>query len=154
MGEPDLEELRAWSEQVATFFASMAGWPPITGRVLGWLMVCDPAEQSAADIVEATGASRASLTSTMRMLVASGMVRRLTRAGGRTTYFRIDDNAWSQVLRQRFQLVAAFAKITGDGVQLLGEGSPRSARVRAAHDIFRWFDQEIEPLWRRYEAGR
>jgi DNA-binding transcriptional ArsR family regulator len=139
---------------VATFFASMAGWPPITGRVLGWLMVCDPAEQSAADIVAATGASRASLTSTMRMLTAAGMVRRLTRAGGRTTYYRVDDTAWSEVLRQRFQLVAAFSKITGEGMEMLGADSPRSARVRAAHDIFRWFDQEIEPLWRRYEEER
>jgi DNA-binding transcriptional regulator GbsR (MarR family) len=150
----EIEELRDWSEQVASFFVRMAGWPPITGRVLGWLLVCDPAEQSAAELAEAIQSSRASLTGTLRVLTTAGLVHQVTRVGGRTTYYRIDDGAWSAVLRQRFQHVSAFTDITRRGMAMLGEDSPAASRVRAAHDVFRWFDDVIEPLWERYEKER
>lgn len=68
--------------------------PPIAGRVLGWLMICEPAEQSAAEIASAIGASRASLTNSLRLVMAAGFVVKQGRAGGRTAYYRINDDAW------------------------------------------------------------
>ena len=49
-------QLSEWVERVAMFCADEYGVPPIAGRVLGWLMICDPPEQSAAQIAEAIGA--------------------------------------------------------------------------------------------------
>ena len=57
----DRDALRHWVERVASFFHDRYGLPPITGRILGWLMICEPPEQSAADIAHGIGASRASL---------------------------------------------------------------------------------------------
>ena len=112
--------------------------PPITGRILGWLMICDPPEQSPAQISEAINASRASLTTNMRFLIASGLVHRLTRSGGRTAYYRIDDDMWEKVIQRRIASMMSFGKIAQDGVSLLGAGNPRARRVRAAHDFFKW----------------
>ncbi|WP_454856348.1 GbsR/MarR family transcriptional regulator [Promicromonospora soli] len=70
-----------WVERVSMYLAR-DGVPPIAGRVLGWLMVCDPPEQSAAQISDATGASRASLTSNLRLLTAMGF---LSPGPGRAT---------------------------------------------------------------------
>ena len=70
----DRKDVLAWVERVATFFAEHYGLPPITGRIVGWLMICDPPEQSPAQIAEAIGASRASLTTNMRLLIASWIV--------------------------------------------------------------------------------
>src|SRR5262245_11827320 len=123
--------LLAWVERVATFFAEYAGLPPITGRILGWLMICDPPEQSAGEVAEAIGASRASLTTNMRLLTASGLVRRLTRPGERTTYFRLDDDAWEKVIRRRMAYMATFREIAQDGLRLVGAGGARATRIRA-----------------------
>ena len=131
-------DLLGWVERVATFFAEHYGLPPITGRIVGWLMVCDPPEQSAAQIAAAIAASRASLTTNMRLLTASGLVHRLTRSGGRTAYFRIDDDMWQNVIRRRIASMMSFGDITEDAIRLLGAHSPRAARVRAAHAFFRW----------------
>src|SRR6516162_5156348 len=131
-------ELLRWVERVATFFAEHYGLPPITGRILGWLMICDPPEQSPAQIAEAIGASRASLTTNMRLLTASGLVHRLTRSGGRTTYFRIDDDMWRTVIRRRMASMMSFGEITADGIRLLGADNPRAKRIQAAHDFFAW----------------
>jgi DNA-binding transcriptional regulator GbsR (MarR family) len=130
--------LLAWAERVATFFAEHYGLPPITGRILGWLMICDPAEQSAGEIAAAIGASRASLTTNMRLLIGSGLVRRLTRPGGRATYYRIDDGMWDAVIRRRIASMMSFSRITLEGMELVGPDTARAARLRAAHDFFDW----------------
>ena len=70
------EQIQNWVERVAAAFAQHFGLPPITGRILGWLLICDPPEQSAGEIAEAIGASRASLTTSMRLLTVGELVRR------------------------------------------------------------------------------
>jgi DNA-binding transcriptional ArsR family regulator len=135
---PDDERLLEWVERVATFFGEHYGLPPITGRVLGWLLICATPEQSAGEIAEAIGASRASLTTTMRFLVGSGLVERFTRPRGRTTYYRIDDDMWEEVVRRRIASMTSFTRLTEEGMRLVGAGRPRAARLRAAHDFFAW----------------
>ena len=136
--------LLAWVEEVATFFAQHNGWPPITGRILGWLLVCDPPEQSAGEIAAAIGASRASLTTTMRLLTAVALVRRGTRPGGRTGYYCIEDDAWEKVIRQRIAASTEFCAIADEGLRLLGADSPRAARLREAYDVFAWIGRLLE----------
>ena len=135
--------IEGWIERVAAAFTEHLGLPPITGRILGWLLICDPPEQSAGDIAAAIGASRASLTTSMRLLTVGGLVRRRTRPGERTTYFRIDDDAWEKVIRQRISALASLRDITGDAMRLVGSDSERGARVRAAHDFFGWLAERF-----------
>lgn len=134
----DYQRLAQWIERVAIFFAEHFGLPPITGRVLGWLLICEPAEQSAGEIAAAIGASRASLTTAMRFLIASGLVRRLTLPGSRTTYYRIDDDIWKTIVERRIASLTSFSRITLDGMALVGRSSPRAGRLRAAHQFFDW----------------
>lgn len=126
-----------WIERVATFLAR-DGLPPIAGRILGWLMVCDPADQSAAEIAHAITASRASLTTNLQILTTIGFVSRRTRPGERTTLFRIEDHAWEQVVQHQIAAVAGFRRIATDGLALVGEGGDRAARIRDAADTFEW----------------
>ena len=150
-----LAELRTWVERVATYFSQHYGIPPIRGRVLGWLMVCEPAEQSAAEIAGAVQASRASLSGALQVLTASGLVQTSTRPGvGRTTYYRIADDAWVATLRSRFAGLASFLAITEEGLRLFPPVSPARGRVLAAHELFSWLQGEIEPLWERWAAGQ
>src|SRR5450631_272209 len=107
----DREQIQNWVERVAAAFAQHFGLPPITGRILGWLLVCQPPEQSAGEIAAAIGASRASLTSSMRLLTAGDLVRRSTRPGERTTYFCIDDDAWEKLIRRRIAALASLRDI-------------------------------------------
>jgi DNA-binding transcriptional regulator GbsR (MarR family) len=138
--------IEAWVERVAAAFAQHFGLPPITGRILGWLLVCQPPEQSAGEIAAAIGASRASLTSSMRLLTAGDLVRRSTRPGERTTYFCIDDDAWEKLIRRRIAALASLRDITGDAMALVGPDSERAARVRAAHAFFGRLTDRFEAM--------
>lgn len=146
------DQIQNWIERVAAVFALHFGLPPITGRILGWLLICDPPEQSAGEIAEAIGASRASLTTSMRLLTAGDLVRRRHRPGERTTYFRIDDDAWEKVIRARIIGMASLREITEDAMALIGPDSERAARVRAAHDFFGWLAEAFAA--RRPPHGR
>jgi DNA-binding transcriptional regulator GbsR (MarR family) len=150
--QPDPQQLEAWVERVAAAFAQHFGLPPITGRILGWLLICDPPEQSAGAIADAIGASRASLTTSMRLLTAGEFVRRRHRPGERTTYFRIDDGAWERVIRQRIIGMASLREITEDAMALIGADSERASRVRAAHAFFGWLSEAFAA--RRSKGGR
>lgn len=134
-------QIQLWVERVAAAFAQHFGLPPITGRILGWLLICDPPEQSAGEIADAIGASRASLTTSMRLLTVGELVRRGHRPGQRTTYFRIDDDAWEKVIRQRIAAMASLREITEDAMTLIGHDSERASRVRAAHAFFGWLSE-------------
>src|SRR6266508_2806270 len=125
----DREQVLDWIERVSMFCTAVYGVPPIAGRILGWLMICDPAEQSAGQIAEAIGASRASLVTN---------VRRLTRPRERTSYYRVDDDAWEGVVRQRLEMLVSFREIAADGIDLAGRGSARAERLRVAHELFDW----------------
>ncbi|WP_203217964.1 hypothetical protein [Nocardia terpenica] len=131
-------EAMAWVDEVAEFFARQEGLPPITGRILGWLMICEPPEQSAAEIAAAIRASRASMTGNIRFLLATGLVRKRIRAGDRTAYYRIDDDAWESAVRRRIAGMAEFEGITKRGLDLIGEKTSRASRLHAAHRVYRW----------------
>ena len=107
-------------------------------------MICDPAEQSAGQIAEAIGASRASLTANIRQLTAAGFVRRRSRPGERTTYFWIDDDAWERVLHNRFASMAAFKNIARDGMDLAGPRSAQAGRMQSAYDAFDWLARLVD----------
>jgi DNA-binding transcriptional ArsR family regulator len=153
MGMPTDEEV-AWCDRVAEYFAVNAAMPPITGRTMAWLMICDPAEQSPADLSAALGVSRASLTSTLRLLTSSGLVRRSTRRGSRATYYRIVDEAWAAALRHRMHTLGVFISLVEAGQHLVGTDPARSSRLHAVDEVYRWFADEIEPLWQRWETRR
>ncbi len=153
MSLPSPAEL-AWCDRVADYFAQNAGLAPITGRTMAWLMICDPAEQSPAELSAALGMSRASLTSTLRLLTVTGLVRRSSRPGSRASYYRIVDEAWGAALRQRMQSLGAFLDLVEAGQKLVGAGPARASRLGAADEVYRWFAEEIEPLWERFEARR
>lgn len=151
--KPDPEVL-AWCDRAADYFMRSSGLAPITARTAAWLMICDPPEQSAADLAEAVEASRASLTSTLRELVAAGLVRKSVRPGHRTAYYRIVDDAWASALRARFGFLASFVGLVREGQKLVGDDPVRGSRLVAADEVYSWLAEEIEPLWQRWEATR
>ena len=46
---------RSFVEKVAEYYYVNDGMPHDRGRVVGWLMICDPAEQTAEQIAKALG---------------------------------------------------------------------------------------------------
>lgn len=98
------ENIAAWLERVASFFVEQHEVPPTAGRMLGWLMICDPPEQSLREICAAIGTDLPVSSIYMRQLVAMEWARRVTRTGEHGAgYYRFDDRAGNDFCRVESQ---------------------------------------------------
>ncbi|MGV9386944.1 GbsR/MarR family transcriptional regulator [Nonomuraea sp. NPDC003707] len=129
---PDREQVLEWVERVAAFVSEEWGLAPITGRVLGWLMACDPPAQTASDIADAIGASRASLTTNMHLLTSIKLIRRFRKPGERNVYYQIEDDAWSKVIRQKLAAFTAFDELAAEGLRLGWTDEAQTRRIESA----------------------
>ncbi|ROS41403.1 GbsR/MarR family transcriptional regulator [Amycolatopsis thermoflava] len=132
------DDVLRWVERVATFCVEEWALPPITGRILGLLMICDPPERSAGEIAEAIQASRASLTSNMRFLATIGLIRKVRVPGDRTTYYRIEDDAWHKVVQRKLDGLSAFDDIADEGMALASGNGLDAQRIRSAQRALTW----------------
>ncbi|MEU2796823.1 MULTISPECIES: MarR family transcriptional regulator [unclassified Streptomyces] len=125
----------------------------MAGRVLAWLLICDPPEQTAGDLVEVLQASKGSVSAATRFLVPSGMVERISRPGERRDYYRIKEGVWPTLAKSQADHYQSFVDITEQGLRIL-EDAParRKERLQTMHDFYTWLAKEMPVLWKRWEA--
>ena len=86
---------RQFAEEVGRVFEQL-GVPRMTGRILGWLLICDPPRQSSAQLGSALGASKGAISTATRLLELYGLVRRIGVPGARGDFFEIAPDAFSR----------------------------------------------------------
>ena len=86
---PRDEEI-TFADHVGRFYARRYAFPPMVGRVLGYLLVCDPPEQSIAELSEALLASRSAITGALDVLERLHSIQRSRAAGERMDRVRLD----------------------------------------------------------------
>ena len=79
---PKDEEL-LFADHVGRFYARNHSFPPVAGRLLGYLLICDPPQQTIDALGEALMASRSAIAGAVKMLEGLGYVARTRRAGER-----------------------------------------------------------------------
>jgi DNA-binding transcriptional regulator GbsR (MarR family) len=148
---PD-DELVSFANEMGMFYEDL-GLPRAWGRVLGWLLVCDPESQSAEDFANVLHGSRGSVSMTTRALIRTGMVERRTIRGDRRTYYRIRPESWTAVLEEQQQSTKRLRTLAERGLDLLKEKSPEQRRrLDEMHSLMAFFEQELPTLidrWRR-----
>jgi hypothetical protein len=81
-------------------------------------------------------------------------VRAITRPGDRSTYYRVAEDAWANSWHQQLAGLQAFADLARSGMQILGEDSPRAARVRNAYELYSFLIEQAGPLWQRWKKQK
>ena len=79
-----------FADHMGRFYARRYGFPPMVGRLIGYLAVCDPPEQSITELADALLASRSAITGAAKMLETLHVVSRTRAAGERLDRVRID----------------------------------------------------------------
>ena len=106
------------------------------GRVIGWLSICDPPEQSAADIRDALQISQANVSTTMRSLTDAGYVERVSIPGKRPIHYRVPPGAWETMADRRVHEMAVFTALAELGETVM-KGKPAAAR-RRVEELSEW----------------
>ena len=149
---PTQEEL-AFVEDVAVFMESF-GLLRMAGRVFGWLLICDPPEQSAADLARVLQASKGAISGATNLLVQGRMIDRVSLPGQRRDYFRVRPAGMTDRLRAGIAGLTAFRELSERGLALLPADLQRRARLQAIHDLYAWLEHELPALFERWERER
>jgi DNA-binding transcriptional regulator GbsR (MarR family) len=137
------ERESAFVDEMGQALASY-GMTPMAGRMWGWLLICEPAEQTAGDLADALQASRGAISGTARMLATAGMIRRTKRGGDRREYFSAPPEAFDQFLTNAGQIYRHFRAIAERGLAATEDRPPASrARLQEFRDLFAFMEQEV-----------
>jgi DNA-binding transcriptional regulator GbsR (MarR family) len=110
-------------ERVGRFWESVAG-SRTAGRIVGWLMICEPQHQSSADLMAALAISSGSASTQIRQLVNLGLVERVTFPGDRASYYHLPDNVWSKVANEDLGRLTNMRKLAEAGDAVLPATRP------------------------------
>jgi DNA-binding transcriptional regulator GbsR (MarR family) len=142
----DREAGQQYAEEFGLLY-SKVGMPPAFGRLLGWLMICEPAEQTSSELAEALHLSRGSVSTGMRMLEGAKLARRVARPGLREhAYEMLPDGLITGTMNGK-AIWSALSDQLAKGVELIGgDDVPEAQRARIARDFFAFIAERVPAL--------
>jgi hypothetical protein len=141
-------------EEMGQFLASL-GMTPMAGRMWGLLLICDPPEQTAADIAEALHASRGAISGTARLLGNAGLIRRTTRPADRREYFSAPAEALDSMLTSAGSLYSQMRAIAERGLAATADRPPESrARLQEFRDVMAFVEEQVPIVIGRFLSER
>jgi DNA-binding transcriptional regulator GbsR (MarR family) len=141
-------------EEMGQFLAGL-GMTPMAGRMWGWLLICDPPEQTAAEIAEALHASRGAISGTARLLATSGLIRRSTRRGDRREYFSAPPEGLDSLLGSAAAIYRQMRGIAERGLTAIADRPKESrARLQEFHDVMAFVEREVPAVIGRFMRER
>jgi DNA-binding MarR family transcriptional regulator len=143
-----------FADHVGQYFANLYSFPPLTGRVLGWLLICEPPEQTAAELAEALHASRSAVGGAINMLDTLRFVRRSRAAGERVDRVSLHPDAWERSFETPGEH-DGLQDLADQGLAALGDDTPPSRRARllevlALNEFLRDRTPKLQAEWRAY----
>ena len=141
---PSDKEL-TYADHAGRFYARRYGMAPVVGRLIGYLGVCDPREQSITELADALLASRSAIAGAVNTLETLGLIRRSRSAGERMDRVRIDmsgPNAMGfDISEYREQ-----GELAREGLRLLADAPPERRAILMEWEAFADFVVERFPV--------
>lgn len=135
-----------FADHAGRFYARRYGMAPMVGRVLGYLTLCDPREQSIAELAEALLGSRSAIAGAVGALESIGMIRRSRSAGERMDRVRIDLTS-PRAMGFDLSEYQEQGDLAREGLALLADASPERRAVLLELAAFADFLVARLPEW-------
>ena len=147
-------EEAAFVDRIGLFF-EMLGGPRTMGRIYGWLVICDPPQQSLTALAATLGVSKASVSTVIRLMQESGLVERLP-SPTRQHHYRITPGGFTQVLQVQLERMRAGVDAAEYGLTVVGEDRPEQReRLTELRDFCEFCTGDaLNEFMRRWEDYR
>jgi DNA-binding transcriptional regulator GbsR (MarR family) len=150
---PRDEEI-TFADHMGRHYAQRYAFPPMAGRVLGYLLVCDRPDQSIAELSDALLASRSAITGALDVLERIHAVRRSRAAGERMDRVRVD---LSSAEARGFDVseYQELANLAREGLEVLKDAPPERRETLMEMEAFAdWLVERTRVLQTEWEAHR
>jgi DNA-binding MarR family transcriptional regulator len=117
------DKVLVFSDHVGRFYAERYGFSPVAGRLIGYLYVCEPAQNSINDIADALLTSRSAINNAVKMLEIQKLIHRSRPAGTRADLISLNPLGWENMGFDPTEY-KQMASLACEGLELLGNASP------------------------------
>ena len=140
-------------DRMGLFFEAMSG-PRTMGRIYGWLLICEPPEQSLAELAATLHVSKASVSTVIRPMSEGGLVERVP-SSSRQHRYRITEGGWTEVLRLQIDRLRMGVEAAEFGLKVLSPTRPDQVeRLRNLRDFMAFTEQDardgLMERWQQY----
>ena len=143
-----------FADHMGRFCARRYAFPPMVGRLLGYLAVCDPPEQTIGELAEALLASRSAITGAVKTLETMRTINRTRAAGERMDRVRIDLSS-PQALGMDVSEYAELRELAREGLEVVRDAPAQRRAVLLEVSAFADFLLEQMPrLQQEWEKRR
>jgi len=144
----------AFVEEMGQMLAGY-GMTPMAGRMWGFLLICEPPEQTAAEIAAALHASRGAISGTARLLTNAGFIRRTKRRGDRKEYFSAPPEALDTFVSGAGRIYRQIREMVERGLVAIADRPRESrARLQEMRDVMAYIEREVPAVMDRYLQQR
>ncbi len=144
-------DIAAFVERAGLVFEA-EGMPRMAGRVLGFLMVSTPREQSIADLMHALQASNSSISTMTRFLENQGYVDRVPRPGERKDYFALRPGVATSLLEGAQKSIRNLRALFEQALALNGKKAPPA--LTEAIELFAFLGEEYATMLERWKKRK
>ena len=139
-------EQEAFIEDTALMYEG-AGLPRIAGRIIAYLLICQPATVTAQQLTEDLKASKASISNMTRLLLQYGLIEKTSSLGERNTFYQIRAGAWATLMEQKLAGLTLFIQIADRGLALMEDApAAQKQRLMEMKKLYVFFEQELPEL--------
>jgi len=142
-----------FADHVGRYYARRYAFPPMVGRLLGYLTVCNPPEQSIGELAEALLASRSAIAGAVKTLETVRAIRRSRVAGERMDRVQVDLSS-PQSMGMDITEYEELSALTQEGLQVLREAPVERQAVLLEMSAFADFLVERLPVLAQEWAAR
>jgi DNA-binding transcriptional regulator GbsR (MarR family) len=147
-------EERVLVEDYGLLFEEMGG-TRMEGRVLAWLLLADPPEQSLTEIADGLGVSKAAVSTAARSLLQSRAVERVSEPGQRGDFYRTIPGKLEDVLR--LDHATLLGRLVDRSLELVADKDQTQSNYTLLHemrDFIDFIEAEMPGLMSRWQAHR
>ena len=131
------------------------GFPRMAGRVMAWLMICKPKQQTMPDLVEALDASKSSISTATRMLIQFDLVERVSLRGERKDFYQLREGIWNDTIKEALEKINKFKSVAERGLDLLKDNdSVRLNVLSEMKEAYEFWEQELPPIQEKWEKQK
>lgn len=143
-----------FADHMGRFYARRFSFPPMVGRLLGYLAVCDPPDPTIGELAEALLASRSAIAGAVKSLETLHLVRRSRVAGERMDRVSIDMST-PQSMGMDVSEYEELLELTREGLDVLRDApTGRRAVLLETSAFAKFLLEQIPRFQQEWEARR
>ena len=144
------DKVLIFADHVGRFYAQRYGFPPVTGRVIGYLGVCEPAQQSINNIADTLLTSRSAINNAVKQLELQNLITRTRPAGTRADLIGFNPNGWQTNGFDPGEYTE-MAALLREGLRLLGDSqTERRQALEMAVSLNEYLAERLPQIYEEF----